>query len=141
MGENRCEGRRVLDRCKEATGGHRRTRVSVTHGTGCCPGTVAVHEHSALTGQLLQSEKCRKPALGTANPEWSYGRAQSTPSPIAVWPPQSWASTAGPVCRRGSSGGLGLRGTKHTEMAVSLHGNFINTCSNLSLYVSQWLWG
>lgn len=69
----------MLDRWKEAISGYRKTGVSVTHGTECCPGTVAGQEYS---GQLLQSEKCRKPALRTVNLEWGYGRAQATASPM-----------------------------------------------------------
>lgn len=104
---------------------------------------------SALAGQLLQLEKCRKPALGTANPEWGYGRAQGAPNPMdtalcGLPGAQSWAPTAGLPAEEAAVGaalGPGVKGTKHTEMAVSLHGNFINTRSNLSWYTSQWLQG
>lgn len=103
VGENRCkEGKRVLDRRKEAISDYRKTGVSVTHGTKCCPGTVAAQEYS---GQFLQSEKCRKPALRTANPEWGYGRAQVTASPMDTALVATLGHRAGPACRGDRSGG------------------------------------
>lgn len=71
----------MLDRWKEAIGGHRKTGVSVTHGTGSCPGTVAAHEYSALAGQLLQSENAENQLWGLQTQSGAMAEPRALPIP------------------------------------------------------------
>lgn len=82
------------------------------------------------------SQKVEKTSFGDCKPReglWQCPEHSQSHGHSPVWPP--WGTELGPHSRtclqrgqqQGQRLGLGGRGTKHTEMVVSLHGNFINT--------------